>query len=269
MGFKSIAGWAPAVLWIERRVEVMKEIKMEELLAKAFEEIAKQEYENRPQDLPQHKFSLRFHCKMHWALWKAKRRKVKQRNAGRAGGKDTSLTVLYSPIRHKKRIAVIAVILLFTGSIALSADSVFHFIFDRAIERNKDYMGVVYEEWEDHKEGEFQKYEITDVPEGYALEREEFDEEFQIYQVYYINENKQMLYFNQGWQEDGMIGNVTSNVGLRENVEVNEFVGYYMEDKDSSALVLSDGNFMIELNGQFTKERLIEIAKSIKYKDAP
>lgn len=264
MGFKSIAGWAPAVSWIERIVEVMKEIKMEELLAKAFEEIAKQEYENRPQDLPQHKFSLRFHCKMHWALWKAKQRKAKQRNAGRTGGKSTPLTVLYSPIRHKKRIAVIAVVLLFTGSIALSADSVFHFIFDRAIERNKDYMGVVYEEWEDHKEGEFQKYEITDVPEGYALEREEFDEEFQIYQVYYINENKQMLYFNQGWQEDGMIGNVTSGVNSAEEVNINGYSGYYLSDNNINTVVFSDGTYLLELSGGLPRKTMLEIAENLK-----
>lgn len=242
----------------------MKEIKMEELLAKAFEEIAKQEYENRPQDLPQHKFSLRFHCKMHWALWKAKRRKAKQRNAGRTGGKSTPLTVLYSPIRHKKRIAVIAVILLFTGSIALSADSVFHFIFDRAIERNKDYMGVVYEEWEDHKEGEFQKYEITDVPEGYALEREEFDEEFQVYRLHYRDKDGHTLYLNQSWQTDGLIGNVTSGVSSAEEVKINGYSGYYLSDDNINTVVFSDGTYLLEVSGDLPRKNMLEIAENLK-----
>lgn len=245
----------------------MKDVDIDKLLEKAFEELAKIEYEQRPTDLPQHKFSLRFHCKMYWSLWKARRRKAKKRKKLILEDRDKALTVLYRPLQHKKRVALVLVLLLFTGSVALSADSVFHFIFDRAIKRQNDHMGVVYQEWEEHSQEEFQKYEITDIPEGYYLEEEYYNEKFQVYRLVYRDESGHLLYLNQSWQTDGMIGNVTSGSGRREEVEVNGLIGCYVEDEDSKALVLSDGIYMVELNGQFSKERLIEIAKSINKKN--
>ena len=48
---------------------------------------------------------------------------------------------------------------------------------------------------------------------------------------------------------------------------MKNFKGYYIEDKDSKALVISDGIYMIELNGEFSKEAFIEIADTLKIKD--
>lgn len=244
----------------------MKDVDIDKLLEKAFEELAKIEYEQRPTDLPQHKFSLRFHCKMYWSLWKARRRKAKKRKKLILEDRDKALTVLYRPLQHKKRVALVLVLLLFTGSVALSADSVFHFIFDRAIKRQNDHMGVVYQEWEEHSQEEFQKYEITDIPDGYYLEEEYYNEKFQVYRLVYRDESGHLLYLNQSWQTDGMIGNVTSGTKNVEEVKIKEYPGYYVSDGDIHTLVFSDGIYILELSGKPSKTRLIEIAESLKLK---
>ncbi|MEY8516272.1 DUF4367 domain-containing protein [Lachnospiraceae bacterium 29-84] len=245
----------------------MKDVDIDKLLEKAFEELAKIEYEQRPTNLPQHKFSLRFHCKMYWSLWKARRRKAKKRKKLILEDRDKALTVLYRPLQHKKRLALALVLLLFTGSVALSADSVFHFIFDRAIKRQNDHMGVVYQEWEEHAKEEFQKYEITDIPDGYYLEREEYNDEFQIYFLLYRNKNGHILHLNQSWQEGGMLGNVTSDTKKVEDVKIKDYPGYYVSDGDINTLVFSDGIYILELSGELSKEKMIEIAESLKLKE--
>ena len=64
--------------------------------------------------------------------------------------------------------------------------------------------------------------------------------------------------------DNGDIGNITSNRTDVEEITVNGFQGYFVKDFDMATLVLSDGEYMIELFGPLSKEELISVAESLE-----
>ena len=74
-------------------------VDMDKLLRQAFDQIAKEEYENRPVEIPEHKFSLRFHWKMH-KLFRMSGAGKKE-GVGKTGGSPMEL---FRPIRSKRKI---------------------------------------------------------------------------------------------------------------------------------------------------------------------
>ena len=111
----------------------------------------------------------------------------------------------------------------------------------------------------------FAKYEFAEVPEGYELVEEEFKSEFGVYQISYANSKEEILMFRQSLQENGNHGNVTSEREGMEEVKINDFQGYFVEDFDTGSMVLSDGTYMIELSGKFSKEELLSLAESLRH----
>lgn len=111
----------------------------------------------------------------------------------------------------------------------------------------------------------FAKYEFAEVPEGYELVEEEFKSEFGVYQISYANSKEEILMFRQSLQENGNHGNVTSEREEMEEVKINDFQGYFVEDFDTGSMVLSDGTYMIELSGKFSKEELLSLAESLRH----
>lgn len=82
-------------------------VDMDKLLRQAFDQIAKEEYENRPVEIPEHKFSLRFHWKMH-KLFRMSGAGKKE-GVGKTGGSPMEL---FRPIRSKRKMAAIALLIL-------------------------------------------------------------------------------------------------------------------------------------------------------------
>ena len=70
-------------------------VDMDKLLRQAFDQIAKEEYENRPVEIPAHKFSLRFHWKMH-KLFRMSGAGKKE-GVGKTGGSQWSCFAQYAP----------------------------------------------------------------------------------------------------------------------------------------------------------------------------
>lgn len=89
---------------------------IEKLLKEAFDEIAKEDYANRPTDLPEHRFSLRFRLKMH--------RMMKETAKGREAGEP-----ILSQGRSfcaKKRVAVAALLVfVIAGGTAFARSQLF------------------------------------------------------------------------------------------------------------------------------------------------
>ena len=84
---------------------------MDKLLKQAFDEIAKEEFENRPEVIPEHKFSLKFRWKMHRIL-----RKMKTGKDSSGDEKGHSLMGLYRSIHsRKRRTAIILLIIMVLG----------------------------------------------------------------------------------------------------------------------------------------------------------
>jgi len=239
---------------------------MDLLLKEAFEEIVTEEYENRPLDLPEHRFSLKFRIKMRRLI---RRIGTKEREPG----EKTSILELYRPIRSRRRlILLIALMLLLLGGTVAAARTLICWLYEISLEQRDDHVkvnreeNVIMENGEETAETEksFRKYKLTKIPEGYHLVSEEVGEKFEEYRVAYMNEEGYALLFRQNGYEDITMGNITYAMKGLEEITVNHFTGYYMEDDNVGSLILSDEETLIELSGKMSKEELLELAEGLE-----
>lgn len=238
-------------------VDHMREL--EELLREVLAEMIKQEYENRPKHIKRHFFSLRFRRRM--------RRMAKEVRAKRRTEENASpITDLYRPIRSKRRwLILLALLMILVGGTVTGAEPVICWLFEYCMEQHGNFVEMEQRENDNNTEADsFQKYEFAEVPEGYELVEEEFKSEFGVYQISYVNAEGRSLVLRQSLQENGNHGNTTSTREEMAEVEINDFQGYFVEDFDTSSLVLSDGKYMLEIFGGFSKEELLSLAMNLK-----
>ena len=233
---------------------------MERLLKQAFEEIVKEEYQERPKEIPEHKFSLKFRWKMYWVFRAVKKREENCKS-------NDSILDLYRPVASKHRLTVIALLLtLLIGGSAIAAEPMIQWLRNYYLRQYEDHINVQKkEESENYQEAEFQKYYLMELPEGYSVEYEEYNEEFQKNRILYNNKADDVLLLRQAWKEKDDLGNITSNREAMEPVEVEGFTGYYTLDKEQGMLILSDDIYIIVLSGCFSKETLIEFAGHLEF----
>ena len=106
------------------------------------------------------------------------------------------------------------------------------------------------------------------VPEGYTLEREEYKENFQLYQNNYANsDGKYALYQQMRNDRVDNIG-ISSNGGEQQEVMIKNVKGYFIPDdvldEEKGNLVWEDGTYLYMIAGDLTKEELIRMAETIK-----
>lgn len=243
-------------------------VDMDKLLRQAFDQIAKEEYENRPVEIPEHKFSLRFHWKMH-KLFRMSCAGKKE-GVGKTGGSPMEL---FRPIRSKRKMAAIALlILMLVGGTTIAAEPFIRWLQNFYIEQNEDHVVLQNNELDENvkqtKEN-FRKYQLAEMPDGYSLESEEFDEGFQKFFATYTNSSDDVLTLKQTWQEDESPEKLTSDTSAIEDVKVSGFTGYYAEDNGMGSLVLSNGIYRVVLDGAFSKEELVELAENLELVNQP
>lgn len=241
-----------------QNVDHMQEL--ENLLREVLAELVRQEYENRPKHFKRHFFSLRFRRRM--------RRMIKQVHAKRSAAENaSSITDLYRPIHSKRKwLIMLALLLALVGGTVAGAEPVICRLFEYCMEQHGNFVEM--EQGDDNRkmaEDSFQKYEFAKVPEGYELAEEQFKSDFGVYQLSYVNSEQEMLILRQSLQENGNHGTVTSTREEMEKVEINDFQGYFVEDFDTANMVLSDGTYMIELSGNFSKEELLSLAEGLRF----
>ncbi len=93
--------------------------------------------------------------------------------------------------------------------------------------------------------------------------RQRFDE----YQITYVNDKGDMMLLRQSGYKEGIMGNITSGFKGMDKVTVNDFMGYYVRDVDTANLVLTDGEYVIELFGNLSKKELISLAKRLQLEE--
>lgn len=236
---------------------------MDKLLRQAFDEIAKEEYENRPEVIPEHKFSLKFRWKMHRIL-----RKMKTGKETREDGKGHSLMGLYRSVHsRKRRMVILLLVIMVLGGTAFATEPVIRWLCNYYVDQYDDHVKIQRdntEESEDKERGTFRKYYLTEVPEGYSLDMEEFDEEVQRNYVFYVDEKGKVISLKQAWKKDERPENITSDTEPLKDVEVSGFTGYYAKDGENGSLILSNGVYTLVLSGPFSKTELIEIAGKLE-----
>ncbi len=238
---------------------------MDILLKEAFAELVEQEYEQRPRNLPKHRFSLRFQIKMYRLI-----RQVGAKNKRLDGG--SSMLELYRPVRSKRGLAIIlALLLMLLGGTITAAETLVQWLNEIMLEQHWDHVKIRRMETEGSEreiagitENGFPKYKLSELPKTYHLVEERFYEELQEYKLVYKDSRDNILFFRQSGESKDAIGNITSIKTDMEKVKVNGFDGYYVKDNDTASLVLSDGEYLIELFGHLTKEELMLLAEKIQ-----
>lgn len=164
----------------------------------------------------------------------------------------------------------VAALLVFViaGGTAFGAEPIIQWLSKFSVEQEGDHFKIQNKELDEnveHTKDNFRKYFLTEIPEGYSLKSEEFEEGFQRYMISY-SKGKDMLILKQTWQEDKFQERLTLDEDLK-NIEVNGFTGYYSEDEGIGSLVLSNGVYKLVLGGTFAKDELIEMAGKLKLSD--
>lgn len=137
-----------------------------------------------------------------------------------------------------------------------------------AIEGNEKNTMEIGAEPDSEEDFEFVCKKPQWVPEGYTLEREEYKEDFQLYQNNYVNnDGKYALYQQMRNDRVDNIG-ISSNGGEQQEVMIENFKGYFIPDdvldEEKGNLVWEDGTYLYMMVGDLTKEELIRMAETIK-----
>lgn len=137
-----------------------------------------------------------------------------------------------------------------------------------AIEDNEKNTMEICAEPDSEEDFEFVCKKPQWVPEGYTLEREEYKEDFQLYQNNYVNnDGKYALYQQMRNDRVDNIG-ISSNGGEQQEVMIENFKGYFIPDdvldEEKGNLVWEDGKYLYLIAGDLTKEELIRMAETIK-----
>ena len=225
---------------------------MDILLKEAFGELIEQEYQQRPRNLPKHRFSMRFRIKMYRLL-----RQVGAKSKRLDGG--SSMLELYRPVRSKRGLVIIlALLLMLLGGTITAAETLVQWLNEIMLEQHGDHVkifkketGVMDEELSNGEE-RFFKYNLAELPEGYRLLEEVYIQRFNEYQITYVNDKGDMMLLRQSGCREGIMGNITSAQQRLEEICIDGFEGYYCQDSDVGNLILSDGNILIELSGSMT-----------------
>lgn len=237
---------------------------MDKLLKEAFDEIAREEYEGRPIDLPEHRFSFRFRWKMRRIL---KESAIASKE--KAVGAGYHILNLYRSFHNKRRVAIVVMlVVIMVGGTVFGAEPIILWLQNFNVEQNEDHVMIQNSEGIEHTKANFRKYCLTEIPEGYSLEKEKFEDGFQRYTISYITSDGTLL-LKQTWQEDEVAENLTSDTEALKDIQVNGFTGYYTEDNGIGSLVLSNGIYKLVLGGPFTKEELINLAGKLELIEEP
>ena len=237
------------------------------MLKEAFGELVEQEYQQRPRNLPKHRFSMRFRIKMYRLL-----RQVGAKSKRLDGG--SSMLELYRPVRSKRGLVIIlALLLMLLGGTITAAETLVQWLNEIMLEQHGDHVkifkketGVMDEELSNGEE-RFFKYNLAELPEGYRLVEEVYRQRFDEYQITYVNDKGDMMPLRQSGYKEGIMGNITSGFKGMDKVTVNDFMGYYVRDVDTANLVLTDGEYVIELFGNLSKKELISLAKRLQLEE--
>ncbi len=237
---------------------------MDLLLKDAFEEMVTEEYENRPLDYPKYRFSLKFRIKMHRMI---RQIGAEEKNAG----EKTSILELYRPIHSRRRlILLVALMLLLLGGTVAAAKTLINWLYQITLEQREDHVKVnenesaISGDETGVSEENFRKYKLTRIPEGYYLVEEKIDKGFKENVEVYENKEGLLLLLRQNGQGESTMGNITSDKVELEEVKINGFKGYFVKDFDTANLILSDGECLIEIFGNFSKEELISLAEGLE-----
>ncbi len=244
----------------EAELDAELDDKMDGIIREAFEMLIDEEYANRPQ-YPKAQFSEEFERRMERMLYDEPEEPKEEKSS-----RISSLLALFRPVKSRRAVVLVAALMvLLVGMTAGGANPIIIWLHDSWMEQHGDYVEIeTREDVEKVSKDISQKYELTEIPNGYKLKNEQFFKEIGIYYITYADEEGKLITFKQGRKDNKNIGNVTADRKDIEEIKVNDLEGYYVKDSDMANLVLSDEEYMLVFIGDLSKEQLIELAEGLQ-----
>ena len=223
---------------------------MEDLLCKAFDEVYEHEFDKYKKGRF-HFFSFR-HRRMMKELFS--RLETKNVPAGSAYQE-------YQYVPKKKRPSALIIAIIVSAMLTITASAIV--IYGFGFEGHPTHTIVFSENVENAPIIIRQVYTIDAPPDGYT-EAERY-EGVAIVTVRYTSENNnESLHFQQFVKPTFRPHINTEGYEIIET-DVNGHSGFYVENEEHMLLIWDQGDYILSLIGNFSKDELIEIAKSVKY----
>lgn len=215
-------------------------------------------YDEWIKDVPDHEFSEEYYDKMKKLTGKNLNRNVNKE-------KQTSQRIPRVKLRY---LLIAALLAALTCGTVMAVEPLREKVMQIIERRFSDHTDVTFEQVKDRMEkekkmpDEFVKVEPAYVPEGYALESTDVDEDLYWYSEVYSNKEGVSFIFAQKPVEDFQNVSITSDGSKAEIVSINGKEGYLLQDEygDCTLLFVQDGNVYM-LAGTVEPETLIDIMK--------
>ena len=127
---------------------------------------------------------------------------------------------------------------------------------------------VVYRYSGEQIVGQMPQYEITALPEGYAILENERLEDVSYVSIIYENTEGQWLYFDYTFMQQGSATQILTDGMTVSNITVNGFSGqsYVSQTPEQSSAVTwidTDANLQFTVDGYFAEAELLHMAESV------
>lgn len=109
-------------------------------------------------------------------------------------------------------------------------------------------------------------YYLSTIPDGYELS-ETISDSIGKTVIYFNKDTEQTMVFNQ-WNKMFYNTHLDNERYTLENIELNGNTGYFLigneEDITKNTILWDNGDYIIEISGNFNKNALIKLAKTLK-----
>lgn len=227
----------------------------ENILRDVLAEICDEEI-SRFNNLPTFKTSLRHRIAMKriFALFEKNSRKISNAPQGITDIKEPHLSL-------RKRLIVIFILILCA---ALMTGFIFGFV-------SKNFKGTVYTDntllsvinTENCPETIEYEYCLTNLPDGFILNNRDFSLYLGVITQYYNEVSEKEIVFIQ-WPKKVFGGHFDTERSKCEEIEINGHSGLCLEFSDSLIIFWDNGDYILEIDSNLSKDDIVFLAKSAK-----
>ena len=172
-----------------------------------------------------------------------------------------------SPWSYRRYIAIVALLMLGVSGAVLANDDIREGLRRLSLQFFSDNVTIEASPESTTEQGgadaaseEFHAYKWKEVPERYHIEYEELYEEFELYQVYYQNDNGNHIYYSQSPIEDWQtMISYDIQKGYKKIIELNDGLeAYSISDGRNNTIFYEKDGYLFEFMSDQPEEVILE-----------
>lgn len=175
-------------------------------------------------------------------------------------------SIHWSRIPVRKRIVLVLLIVLL-AAVGVTAGAVAIYGFKQ--ERHREYTILRTVNADDCPKSIETVYYLPEIPEGYELYKENSGKRFVL--TYYIDHSTNISFNFEQRVKDRYNSYFDTERNDFEELDINGHYALFLDlsdsEHESGLIVWDNGDYILKINGSFTKSKLVELAKSVKIID--